>query len=124
MIYQKLDNLKEYLRQLGSVAVAFSSGVDSTFLLDVASEVLGEKAIAVTATSEFFPGSESTEADEFCASKGIKQLHVSFSPLSDPAVAANPKDRCYLCKTALFTRIKELAARQGMRYVVEGSNMD
>lgn len=123
-IHQKLENLKSYLRSLKSVAVAFSSGVDSTFLLKVAHDTLGNKAIAVTATSCSFPKREADEASEFCKKNGIKQIVVKSEELEIPEFRHNPKNRCYLCKHELFTKIIALAKQNGIENVCEGSNMD
>jgi len=120
----KLENLKEYLRSLGSLAVAYSSGVDSTFLLKVAHDVLGDKAIAITAVSSFFPKRESDEASAFCKANGIKQITVTSEELDIPEIRHNPTNRCYLCKKDLFTKLIELAKENGVDYVAEGSNMD
>ena len=120
----KLNALREYIRSLGSLAVAFSSGVDSTFLLKIAHEELGDKAIAVTATSCSFPKRESDQAADFCKANGIKQLTIVSEELSIPEFRHNPPNRCYLCKKELFTKIITLAKENGLEYVCEGSNMD
>ncbi len=120
----KLENLKTYLGSLGSLAVAYSSGVDSTFLLKVAHDVLGDKAIAITATSSFFPKRESDEAADFCKANGIKQITLVSEELDIPEIRHNPSNRCYLCKKDLFTKIISIAKENGIDNVAEGSNMD
>ncbi|MBO4533788.1 MAG: ATP-dependent sacrificial sulfur transferase LarE [Treponema sp.] len=124
LLNTKLKNLKAYLRSLGSVAIAFSSGVDSTFLLKVAHDVLGEKAIAITASSRSFPARESNEAADFCKANGIKQITIVSEELNIPEFRHNAVDRCYHCKKELFTKIIELAKQNGASYICEGSNMD
>lgn len=121
---EKLLQLKDYLKSLGSVAVAFSSGVDSTFLLKVAQEVLGDQVMAVTARSCSFPQRELSEAESFAKAHQIKHVIVESEELSIDGFSQNPPNRCYLCKTELFTKIKALAAEKGFAEVVEGSNMD
>lgn len=123
-LHQKKQRLEEYLKELGGVIIAFSSGVDSTFLLKVAHDVLGEKAIAVTARSCFFPARELEEATAFCRAEGIEQIVVDYEPLSVENVRENPKNRCYLCKRALFSQLCSVAAERGFAFVAEGSNMD
>ncbi len=122
--HEKLNKLEGILQELGSVAVAFSSGVDSTFLLDVAHEVLGDKAIAVTVVSDFLTSKEEVEATEFCQERGIKHFIYHFHPLEIDIIAANTPDRCYYCKKALFTNIETLAAEHGVHHVLDGSNID
>ena len=123
-INEKFQNLKSYLLELESVAVAFSSGVDSTFLLKTAHDILGDKVIAVTASSNLFPSRELRESTEFCKTEGIKQIIFSVDELSIEGFQNNPANRCYLCKKNIFTKIKEIAAKNNIANVVEGSNMD
>ena len=124
MLHKKLEHLKEYLFDLGSVAVAFSSGVDSTFLLYVAHQVLGKHAIAVTAQSCSFPKRELNEAKAFCDSHGITHFICQSEELDIEGFRQNPKNRCYLCKHELFEKIWEIAKQNGISAVAEGSNMD
>lgn len=123
-VHEKKQHLEDYLRGLGSVVVAFSSGVDSTFLLKVAHNVLGDKAIAVTARSCSFPVRELNEAKAFCAANGIEHIIVESEELSIDGFSQNPKNRCYLCKKELFTKIRGIAEERGIPYIAEGSNTD
>ena len=123
-IEEKYSKLQDYLRSLGSVTVAFSSGVDSTFLLRVAHDVLGDKVIAVTASSCSFPERELNEAKEFCEQNGIRHIVCKSEELDIDGFRQNPKNRCYLCKHELFEKILAIAKEHGISAVAEGSNMD
>lgn len=124
LVHEKMQALQNDLKELGSVAVAFSSGVDSTFLLKVAHDLLGDKAIAITARSCSFPEREQREAKEFCEKEGITHIVVESEELAIEGFAQNPKNRCYICKKELFTKIQAIAAEHGIAYVAEGSNTD
>ena len=123
-LLEKYDRLKDYLASFGSVAVAFSSGVDSTFLLYAAKEALGDRAIAVTASSCSFPERELKEAKEYCSKMGIRHFVIKSEELEIEGFSHNPKNRCYLCKHELFEKIGALAKEQGINEIAEGSNLD
>ena len=120
----KIKRLRASLREIGSAAVAFSSGVDSTFLLRAAHEELGDKAVAVTVRSQLIPRHELDEAAAFCRQEGIRHEIIDFDALSAPAVIANPPDRCYHCKKEVFGLILAFARGAGLAAVLEGSNLD
>ena len=123
-INEKFEKLKNYLSSLESVVVAFSSGVDSTFLLKTAHDVLGDKVIAVTAESCSFPKRELNEAKLFCQKEGIKHIVVESEELEIDGFCKNPVNRCYLCKKDLFEKITEIAKENNIKNIVEGSNID
>ena len=114
-LQDKYKKLQDYLRDLGSVAVAFSSGVDSTFLLAAAVDTLGkENVMAVTASSCSFPERELKEAQAFCKERGIRHVITASEELDIDGFRHNPKNRCYLCKHELFEKIWQIAKENGM----------
>ncbi len=121
---KKEEDLKAYFRQLKSVAVAFSGGVDSTYLLKTAHDTLGDQVIAVTAKSCSFPERELKEAIHFCEKEGIRHFVCESEELDIEGFSHNPKNRCYICKHELFEKIINIAKEQKIAYIAEGSNMD
>jgi pyridinium-3,5-biscarboxylic acid mononucleotide sulfurtransferase len=120
----KLENLKESIRRMGSLAVAYSGGVDSTFLLKVAHDVLDANVIAVTARSSTYPEREFREATDFAQKIGVRHRVIVSEELDIEGFADNPVDRCYFCKRELFTKILDVAKQHGLKYVADGSNID
>ena len=123
-LQEKYQKLLSYLKELDSVAIAFSGGVDSTFLLAAAKEALGDKVIALTAKSCLFPERESGEAEDFCKNLGVEQIVLDLGDTELPAFKHNPPNRCYICKKGLFEKFLQKAKEYQMSYVAEGSNMD
>lgn len=121
---EKYEALRTYFKRLDGVAVAFSAGVDSTFLLKVAHEILGDKCIAITAKSPGVPGVEIKEAEDFCKKENIKHIIFESEEYKIPEYASNISERCYYCKKYIFEKIISLAKEEGIDTVVEGTNKD
>lgn len=120
----KLQELKVIIKDLGSVLVAYSGGVDSTLLLKVAKDVLGDKVIAVTARSLTYPIRELNEAKELAGILGVQHIIIDSNELDIPEFSQNAPDRCYYCKSELFSKLHEIARSKGINYVLDGCNLD
>ncbi len=120
----KLDRMREQIRACGSAIVAFSAGVDSTFVLAVAAEVLGRRAVALTAHSPSVPRAERDEARTLAARLGVRHLEVESHEQDDPSYVANPRDRCYYCKRELYRLCQEAAGAEGIAAILDGFNAD
>ncbi len=121
---KKLERLKNIVKGLESVVVAFSGGVDSSLIAKVCYDALGGKAMAVTANSETYPGFELEEAKKLAKEIGIRHLVIETSELEIEGFANNPPDRCYFCKSELFEKLKEIANQNGFKHVADGANLD
>jgi pyridinium-3,5-biscarboxylic acid mononucleotide sulfurtransferase len=123
-VSSKLELLERILADMRSVLVAYSGGTDSTFLLKVASNVLGDKAVGVTASSETYTPKELQAATQNAELIGAKHIIVYTNELDDPNFASNPPDRCYYCKTELYGKLAGLAREHGLNCVIDGSTCD
>ncbi len=120
----KLTRLESILKELGSVLIAYSGGVDSTFLVAAAQRVLGEHAVAVTAASPTYPASEVESAQQLAKAIGIRHITIESHELDDACFVSNDSQRCYYCKRELFGLLRDIASREGLDWLVDGSNYD
>jgi uncharacterized protein len=123
-VTSKKERLIRLLQDAGSVLVALSGGVDSIFLLAVAHDTLGERAVAATAVSEIYPVREAKEAEAFARERGIRHITFQSDETSLPAFVANGPDRCYHCRKSLFQKLLEIAQEKGIGSVIHAANMD
>ncbi len=121
---EKYENLMTSLKSYGKVLIAFSGGVDSTFLLKVARDVLGDNVLAVIASSATYPEREQQEALRIAEDMNVRFKVIHTKELDDPNFRDNPPERCYFCKKELFSRLKEIAAAEDIPHVCDGSNFE
>lgn len=123
-LQEKYNELLNILRSTGGLAVAFSGGVDSAFLVYAAHEALGEKLLAITAVTQSYPRHEAADAAKILAQYGVRHEEITLDQLAIPGFCENGAERCYYCKYALFIQIKEAAQKQGISLVADGANTD
>ena len=124
LLQDKTDRLRTILADMGGCVIGFSGGVDSTLLFAVATEVLGNRALAVTATSKTYPERELNEARELVEQIGGRHLVIVSEELDIPEFRNNPRNRCYYCKKELFGKLRAIADQEGVGYVLDGTNID
>ena len=120
----KYENLKSILAQIGSLVVAYSGGTDSTLVLKVAHDILGEKVIALTAASASLPSADRVEAETIAAQIGAKHVLIESEETSDPEYLANTPNRCFFCKKETYGKLTAYAEKHGFRAIADGTNAD
>jgi uncharacterized protein len=123
-LQSKYAQLQSILHDMETVAIGFSGGIDSTLLIRVATEVLGNKALAVIGRSETYPTREFEEAIQLAKSFGSRYRIVKTEETDNLKFRENPPDRCYFCKTELFSKLKSIAAEEGIRWTADGTIID
>jgi uncharacterized protein len=123
-VFSKLEKLKKILLEMQKVLVAYSGGVDSTFLLKVARDVLGKNVLAVTASSETYPQGEIEDAKKLARKLKVRHSVIHTCELENPDFVSNPPQRCYYCKQELFSKLKEIAEAESIPYVLDGANYE
>jgi uncharacterized protein len=123
-LQDKYERLKKIIEEMGSIVIGFSGGVDSTLLLKVAHDILKDKVIAVIGKSETYPEEEFNEAIKLAEYIGARYKIVTTEETDNLKFAENPPDRCYYCKTELFSKLKEIAEAEGIRWIADGTNAD
>jgi len=121
---RKLEKLRDIVKNLDSAIIAFSGGVDSSFLAKVCYDVLGGKCVAVTAVSETYPREDLESAKRIAKLVGIRHLIIRTNEMKNKKFSSNPKDRCYYCKTELFSELRKLAKRMKIKNIADGTNAD
>ncbi|MDH7481217.1 MAG: ATP-dependent sacrificial sulfur transferase LarE [Armatimonadota bacterium] len=120
----KYDKLKDIIGKMDSILVAYSGGVDSTLLLKASLDVLGDRVLAVIATSETYPADEIEQAEKTATELGARVIKIRTHELDNPSFAINTPERCYHCKREVFAKLKQVAAGAGLKWVAHGANVD
>lgn len=121
---EKIEQLKQAIMDMESVVVAYSGGIDSTLLLKVTHDCLGERSVGATAVSASLPSRERMEAEEIARQIGARHIVIQSHETDDPNYLANSPDRCYFCKSDVYERLADYAREHGYKFIVDGTNAD